>query len=135
MKMRETLKKALFGYITGRRNLKGVIQLIDSRHPPTRDDIDMLQTLVDSERPFMVVLAKADKIRRSERRLVIENLSSCFEGISVGLSGGENRDGGSGLGSSDFEVPAIFFSSKTGEGKRGIWRWIERKAVRGGRGG
>ena len=95
----------------------------------------MLQTLVDSQRPFVVVLAKADKIRRSERKTVIDNLANCFEGISVGLYGGQNRDGGSGILYPDFDVPAIFFSSKTGEGKRGIWRWIEGYAVRSGRSG
>lgn len=49
------------------REIGLVFQLIDFRHPPTRDDLMMINFLIDSELPFVVVLTKADKLNKSER--------------------------------------------------------------------
>ncbi len=39
-----------------------VFQLIDMRHPPTKDDLLMIDYLVECEMPFAVVLTKMDKL-------------------------------------------------------------------------
>lgn len=44
------------------------------RHPPTADDITMINFLIDSETPFCVVLTKADKLNKSERTARLEAL-------------------------------------------------------------
>ena len=55
------------GYLADDRNLALVFQLIDFRHPPTADDILMINFLIDNGIPFVVVLTKADKLTKSER--------------------------------------------------------------------
>lgn len=53
-------------YLTGREQLRGVIQLVDIRHPPTPDDVMMWQFLAQIQVPAVVVANKADKISRGQ---------------------------------------------------------------------
>ena len=55
------------GYLHDERELALVFQLIDFRHKPTADDVMMIDFLIDSGIPFVVVLTKADKLRKKER--------------------------------------------------------------------
>ncbi len=56
------------GYLAdGERQLALVIQLIDMRHAPSKDDLMMLDYLIDNELPFVIVLTKADKLKKTER--------------------------------------------------------------------
>lgn len=55
------------GYLHDDRDLRLVFQLIDMRHPPTNDDIHMINFLIDSEMPFAIVFTKADKLSKRER--------------------------------------------------------------------
>lgn len=49
------------------RDIALVFSLIDMRHPPSKDDLVMLNFLIDNEIPFCVVLTKADKLKKTER--------------------------------------------------------------------
>ena len=65
------------GYLADeRRDLALVFQLIDMRHPPTKDDLQMLNYLVENEIPFVVVLTKADKLNKTERHNRLEALKN-----------------------------------------------------------
>ena len=55
------------GYLQGDRDLRAVLLLIDMRHPPTQNDIQMVNFLIDTEMPFAIVLTKADKLNKTER--------------------------------------------------------------------
>ncbi|MBR4201918.1 MAG: YihA family ribosome biogenesis GTP-binding protein [Oscillospiraceae bacterium] len=55
------------GYLQGDRDLRAVLLLIDMRHPPTKNDIQMVNFLIDTEMPFAIVLTKADKLNKTER--------------------------------------------------------------------
>ena len=55
------------GYLQQERDLRAVLLLIDMRHPPTQNDLQMADFLIDTETPFAVVLTKADKLNKSER--------------------------------------------------------------------
>lgn len=55
------------GYLDADRDLRLVLQLVDMRHPPTKDDRMMIEYFVEAELPFLVVLTKADKLNRTER--------------------------------------------------------------------
>ncbi|MCQ2408428.1 MAG: ribosome biogenesis GTP-binding protein YihA/YsxC [Oscillospiraceae bacterium] len=55
------------GYLQGDRDLRAVLLLIDMRHPPTANDLQMVNFLIDTEMPFAIVLTKADKLNKSER--------------------------------------------------------------------
>ncbi len=54
------------GYFQGERNISLVVQLIDMRHKPTEDDYGMLAFLQQTETPFIVVLTKADKLKKTQ---------------------------------------------------------------------
>lgn len=84
------------GYFNSDRNIQLVVQLVDFRHPPTKDDLSMIDFLIDMEFPFIVVLTKADKLSQKQRRERLEALETeipCFKDITV-----------------------VEFSSETGEG-------------------
>ena len=40
--------------------------IVDSRHKPTADDVTMAQFFLSSDRPFVVVANKTDKLKKSE---------------------------------------------------------------------
>ena len=55
------------GYLQQERDIRAVLLLIDMRHPPTKNDLQMVDFLIDTQMPFAVVLTKADKLNKSER--------------------------------------------------------------------
>lgn len=55
------------GYLTSERDIALVVQLIDMRHPPSKDDLHMIDFLIDREQPFIIVFTKADKLSKRER--------------------------------------------------------------------
>lgn len=94
------------GYLADQsRRLDLVVQLVDMRHPPSKDDLQMINFLIDSEIPFIIALTKADKLKPTERKARMSAFAQeipCFEDITV--------------------VP---FSAVTGEGVEEIRRIIE----------
>ena len=96
------------GYLNDDRDLALVFQLVDFRHPPTADDVMMINFLIDSGIPFVVVLTKADKLskkQRSERHEALMSELPCAEDITI-----------------------IEFSAETGEGVEDIRGIIEEIA-------
>lgn len=91
------------GYFAAERDLRLVVQLVDSRHPPTADDISMINYLIDTETPFVVALTKIDKLNKTERE---KRLSAISKEI----------------GEEIFTIP---FSSVTGEGAEELRSIIE----------
>ena len=55
------------GYLSSDRDIRLVFMLVDSRHAPTKDDIHMINYLIDEEMPFVLVLTKVDKLNKTER--------------------------------------------------------------------
>ena len=56
------------GYLMNDRDIRLVVQLVDSRHEPTKDDVQMIDFMIDNEMPFVIALTKADKLNKTERR-------------------------------------------------------------------
>ncbi|MGN0570600.1 MAG: ribosome biogenesis GTP-binding protein YihA/YsxC [Candidatus Fimenecus sp.] len=54
------------GYFNSDRSIKLVVQLVDMRHPPTKDDLQMLAFLCENQIPFVVALTKSDKLKKAE---------------------------------------------------------------------
>ena len=55
------------GYLISDRELELVFQLIDFRHPPTEDDLQMIDFLIENGMPFVIVFTKADKLKPTEK--------------------------------------------------------------------
>ena len=84
------------GYLSADRDIRLVFMLVDMRHAPTKDDVQMIDYLIDTEMPFVLVLTKADKLNKTERAKRMEAFKTeipCFE-----------------------DIHTISFSSQTGEG-------------------
>ena len=74
------------GYLSAQRNIKLIVQIIDIRHKPTKDDYDMLSFLYNSNAPYVIALTKKDKRKKSacEKRIdeVLDELQD-YEGIQL----------------------------------------------------
>ena len=53
-------------YLTSRDNLRVVVSLVDMRHDPSADDIQMYEFLKYYEIPVIIVATKADKVPRGK---------------------------------------------------------------------
>jgi GTP-binding protein len=121
--------KVVYAYLESRPSLAGIVQLVDARHDPSRDDVRIIERLVASKRQFIVVFTKADKISRGERSRAIRDFNGSLAGVARIAHDEEGSRGvgeaaGQGAGAS---VSAIFFSAKTGEGREALWSWIEER--------
>ncbi len=96
------------GYLTKRKNLAFVFQLVDFRHKPTEDDLTMIRFLTESGLPYALVLTKADKLKKNERAARRAALPG-----EIPFADGIER---------------IEFSAETGEGTDQIRRIIESAA-------
>lgn len=65
-KEREKWGKMIEEYLTSRENLRAVIILVDLRHEPSADDVQMYEFLKYYEIPVILVATKADKIPRGK---------------------------------------------------------------------
>ena len=73
------------GYFGSGRQIKLIVQLIDMRHNPTADDINMITFMLSRSLPFVIVLTKSDKLKPTERQKRLEALKEelSFAGITM----------------------------------------------------
>lgn len=64
------------GYFSSGRDIRLVVQLIDMRHMPSQQDIDMIEYMLECEIPFVVALTKCDKLNKTERLNQLEAICS-----------------------------------------------------------
>ncbi len=93
------------GYFNAERKLELTFLLIDMRHPPSKDDLMMLDFLIETEQPFVVVLTKSDKLSKKQQ-------SERMEGFMKEIPYAD-------------EITFIPFSSQTGEGVEDVRGIIE----------
>ncbi len=99
------------GYFNDDRYLMLVFQLIDMRHAPSKDDIQMINFMIDNEIPFVIVLTKQDKLSKKQQQ---ERLEAFKTEIPCGD-----------------QITMIPFSSETGFGVDEIRAIIEEIAADG----
>jgi len=91
-------------YLKSTNQLRGVVQLLDSRHDPTPDDLQMLDYLGEIGVPTIIVLTKIDKLTAKERQRQ--------RGHIAGAAGVDDDQ-------------TIAFSATTGEGRNELAEAIE----------
>jgi GTP-binding protein len=62
--VRAQWKPMVEAYITNRPPLRGIVHILDVRHPPTPDDLNLWNWLREQRIPAIPVLTKSDKIKR-----------------------------------------------------------------------
>ncbi|WDE05239.1 YihA family ribosome biogenesis GTP-binding protein [Thalassomonas viridans] len=67
MEMKKKWQKALGEYLEKRESLKGLVVLMDIRHPLKDLDMDLIQWAADCNLPVLALLTKADKLKQGKR--------------------------------------------------------------------
>lgn len=110
---KESWRKMVEGYLMARKNLRGVVMLVDSRHPPTALDIQMYEWLKHRGVGAAVVATKADKNSRSRLLHSLKVIRAALP-----LADGD---------------PLVPFSAETGQGREElleiIARWVENETL------
>ena len=65
---RKLWAKFIDEYLSNRRDIKFVCQLIDMRHPPMESDLNSFASLVEKNLPVLVIATKSDKLGKTERQ-------------------------------------------------------------------
>ena len=88
-------------FLAKRRQLMLSIHLVDSRHEPTKQDLQLHEWLKLSAKPHLVVATKSDKLSNNELRKSLEHITRVLEDDQV-----------------------VAYSAKTGRGRDEVWRAI-----------
>ncbi len=64
MKMKQEWERNLEEYLRERRCLKGLVLLMDVRHPMQEFDTMMLNWAIEAEMPVRILLTKSDKLKK-----------------------------------------------------------------------
>ncbi len=99
------------GYLNSERDIRLIFLLIDMRHAPSADDLHMIDYLVEAELPFVVILTKADKLKKMARQARMEAFAQEIPYFS--------------------ELTVIPFSSQTFEGVEQVRQIITELAEEG----
>jgi GTP-binding protein len=73
--VRAAWKPMVERYLTSRKTLRGVVHILDGRHPPSVEDLNLWVWLQQSRIPSIPVLTKIDKLPRSKHRLRVASVA------------------------------------------------------------
>jgi len=93
-------------YLAKRSQLVLSIQIVDSRHEPTKLDLQLHEWLQHNDKPLLTVATKSDKLSNNELRKNLERIARALNDDSV-----------------------VAYSAKTGRGRNEIWRAITNAIV------
>ncbi len=93
------------GYFAQDRDFALVVQIVDIRHAPSKDDMNMIAYLHDRGLPFIIVLTKKDKLKKTQLLARREAIGSELEGFE--------------------DVPKYEFSAVNGDGVEQLRKCIE----------
>ena len=94
-------------YLNGCPQLKGVIQIVDIRHAPSKDDISMYQWLLSRKLPILLVATKADKVSKGQWLKQLKLIKTTLN--------------------TNPEQEIIIFSAENGQGLEKLNAWVENK--------
>jgi len=95
--MRRHWARLLTGYLNERRQICGLVVVMDARHPMTPLDRQLLDWFAATGKPVHVLLTKADKLSRSQAGAQLQKVQATlrkeFAGCSVQLFSSSNKLG------------------------------------------
>jgi GTP-binding protein len=92
-------------YLTKRDRLRGIVQLIDARHDPSAEDMEMIRWLGSGKTPFLIAATKVDKLSKTKAEKQLSKSISKIADVA--------------------EVDFLAFSSTTGQGRNDTINWID----------
>ncbi len=103
---RERWQRLIGRYLTARPPLRVVFHLVDSRHPPTALDREVMLLTKEGGAPYVVLLTKADKLSGNQRGKSVAEVKRAL------LAAGR-------------EAAVVLTSAKDGRGRDAVLDWIE----------
>ena len=73
---RKLWAKFIDEYLSSRRDIKFVCQLIDMRHPPQESDLKSFANLVEKNLPVLIIATKSDKIGKTQRQKQLDAIKN-----------------------------------------------------------
>lgn len=108
-KEKERWAELMETYFNSQRNISLVVQLVDMRHPVTKDDLEMIGFLKHYGYEFVVVATKSDKLNKTQYKTRMEELKEEIRSVC--------------------DAQIIPFSSMNGEGVEELKKIIEGNVV------
>lgn len=101
---KERLGVLVEDFFAGERNIALVVQLLDFRHDPSREDEDMVNFLLNTGLPFVVACTKCDKLNKTQTAAQIARYHALFD---------------------ELQIPFFPFSAVSGQGVEELRAYIE----------
>jgi GTP-binding protein len=108
--IRESWGEIVTTYLAKREPLVLSIQIVDSRHDPSKLDLQLREWLTAYAKPHLTVATKSDKLSQNELR---KNIGRAREILGASAGGGE----------------VVAYSAVTGHGRERVWRAIEEALI------
>jgi GTP-binding protein len=106
--VRESWGRMVTGYLAKREPLVLSIHIVDSRHEPTKLDLQLREWLLFNGKPFLTVATKSDKLSQNELHKNLARARKALDAVGGG-TGGE----------------LVAYSAVTGRGRESVWHAIE----------
>lgn len=114
---RRQWQKLIETYLLERPTLKAVIQVVDLRHPPSKDDVAMWDWLRHHNKVRLCLATKADKLGRSQWPA---HLKEIVKGLGMkGMTVPSPE-----MAITPEAEPLLLFSAETGAGREELWSWV-----------
>ncbi len=85
LEMKKKWQKALGEYLEKRESLKGLVVLMDIRHPLKDLDMDLIQWAADSELPVLALLTKCDKLSQGKRSAEVLKIKKALAPLNADI--------------------------------------------------
>lgn len=103
---REKWGRMMEEYFETREQLRAVVLIVDSRHKPTQEDIQMFEYVTYLNIPLIIVTTKVDKLSKNKMNKHIHEIKNTFQ--------------------AEENIPIIPFSAITGLNKDKVWAILEK---------
>jgi GTP-binding protein len=103
---REKWQGLIGRYVTEREPLRVVVHLIDSRHPPQRQDVELIELMRGGVTPYVIALTKADKLSRNGQSGAVAEVRRALKQRGI-------------------QAPIVLTSAEKKQGADELWQWVE----------
>ena len=86
-----------------------MIQIVDIRHAPSKDDVSMYEWLMSKNLPTLIVATKAEKISKGQWLKQLKLLKTTMNTVP--------------------EQEIVIFSAETGQGLAELQNWVENRVT------
>jgi len=82
LEMKKKWQQALGEYLEKRQSLKGLVVLMDIRHPLKDLDMDLIEWAVDGDLPVLALLTKCDKLSQGKRSAEVLKVKKTLDALN-----------------------------------------------------